>query len=84
MCILRLRLLNHRSPHSFSEIDHWEDPVTRVLCVEKEELSEDSFFAQVSTLVPLISGPCLLLQDSEINKTYSDFGFYINHQYAYL
>ena len=55
MCILRLRLLNLRSPHSFSEIDHWEDPVTRVLCLEKEELSEDSFFAQVSTLVPLIS-----------------------------
>ena len=57
MCILRLRLLNHRSPHSFSEIDHWEDAVTRVLCLEKEELRRDSFFAQVSTLVPLISVP---------------------------
>ena len=55
MCILRLRLLNHRSPHSFIKIDRWEDPVTRVLCVEKEELREDSFFAQVYTLVPFIS-----------------------------
>ena len=57
MCILRLRLLNLRSPHSFSKIDRWENAVTGVLCVEKEELREDSFFAQVSTLVPLISGP---------------------------
>ena len=55
MCILRLRLLNLCSPHSFSEIDRWENAVTGVLCVEKEELRRDSFFAQVSTLVPLIS-----------------------------
>ena len=47
--------MNHRSPHSFSEIDRWENAVTGVLCVEKEELREDSFFAQVYTLVPLIS-----------------------------
>ena len=43
MCILRLRLLNLRSPHSFSKIDRWENAVTGVLCVEKEELREDSF-----------------------------------------
>ena len=77
-------LLNLRSPHSFIKTDRWENAVTGVLCVEKEELREDSFFAQVSTLVPLINVPCLLLQGSEIDKTYSDFGFYINHQYAYL
>ena len=57
MCILRLRFLNLRSPHSFSKIDRWENAVTGVLCLEKEELRRDSFFAQVSTLVPLISGP---------------------------
>ena len=44
MCILRLRFLNLRSPHSFSKIDCWENAVTGVLCVEKEELREDSFF----------------------------------------
>ena len=49
MCILRLRLLNLRSPHSFIKTDRWENAVTGVLCAEKEELREDSFFAQVST-----------------------------------
>ena len=47
MCILRLRLLNLRSPHSFSKIDRWENAVTGVLCVEKEELREDSFCASL-------------------------------------
>ena len=79
MCILRLRLLNLRSPHSFSEIDRWENAVTGVLCVEKEELREDSFLRKFPPWCLLLV-LCLLLQGSETNKTY--YGFYINHQCA--
>ena len=56
MCILRLRLLNLRSPHSFSKIDRWEN-VVKESCVLRKKNRMKTVFAQFYTLVPLISGP---------------------------
>ena len=45
MCILRLRLLNHRSPHSFIKIDRWEDPVKESCVLRKKNCVKTVFCA---------------------------------------